>query len=137
MQRPKLMFVSHATADRRFLDKLTGVLEKHGIRLWHSRKDIRGAQQWHDEIGAALKKCDWFLLVLSPAAVRSMWVQRELLYALQEARYKNRIVPVVRTRCNSKKLSWTLTSFQFVDFTGDFEKGCRDLLRIWGVQYKP
>jgi hypothetical protein len=42
------------------------------------KANIRGAQQWHDEIGTALKRCDWFLLVLSPQSVRSMWVKHEL-----------------------------------------------------------
>jgi hypothetical protein len=58
MPRPRQLFVSHATADRKFLEKLTAAMREHGLRSWHSRKDIRGAQQWHDEIGAALRKCD-------------------------------------------------------------------------------
>ena len=129
--------MSHATADRKFLSKLTSVLQKHDIRFWHSREHIRGAQQWHDEIGVALGKCDWFVLLLSPAAVRSKWVKRELLYALQEDRYEKRIVPVIVKHCHYKKLSWTLASLQFVDFSRGFTQGCRELLRIWGMRYRP
>jgi hypothetical protein len=42
------------------------------------------AQQWHDEIGAALRRCDWFVLVLSPHTVESIWVKRELLFSPAE-----------------------------------------------------
>lgn len=84
MARPKQIFISHANADRKFLERLSRLLADHHLRFWHSRKDIRGAQQWHDEIGAALRKCDWFLIVLSPSAVKSKWVKRELAFALQE-----------------------------------------------------
>jgi hypothetical protein len=136
MPRPRQLFVSHATSDRKFLEKLTAAMREHGLRFWHSRRDIRGAQQWHDEIGAALRKCDWFVLVLSPAATRSKWVKLELLYALQNDRYEKRIVPIVAKACDSEKLSWTLTSFQFVDFSRNFEQGSRELLRIWGIRYK-
>jgi hypothetical protein len=34
----------------------------------YSRTNLVGAQQWHDEIGAALQCCDWFAIVLSPNA---------------------------------------------------------------------
>lgn len=136
MRRPRRLFVSHATADRRFLNKLTSVFNEHNIPFWYSRTHIRGAQQWHDDIGAALRRCDWFLLVLTPAAVRSKWVKRELLYVLQEDRYEKRIIPLVVKPCKFKRLSWTLASFEFIDLSKDFEAGCRNLLRIWGLRYK-
>ena len=90
---------------------------------------------WHDEIGAALRRCDWFVLVLSPAAVDSLWVKRELLYSLQESRFESRIVPLLHEPCPYDELSWTLASMQLVDFTRGFDSGCRDLLRIWGTGY--
>ena len=133
IRRPKEAFLSHAARDRRFVKRLARTLGEHGVRYWYSEAHILGAQQWHDEIGLALARCDWFLLILSPAAVKSKWVKRELLYALQDDRYLDRIVPIVRRRCDSAALSWTLASFQRVDFTEDFHRGCRDLLRIWGL----
>jgi hypothetical protein len=131
--RPREIFISHSARDRRFVKKLIRVLGEHGLRSWYSEAHILGAQQWHDEIGHALARCDWFLLVLSPHAVTSKWVKRELLYALQDDRYLDRIVPVMRKPCDYSDLSWTLSSFQVVNFTEDFETGARDLLRIWGL----
>ena len=136
MARPKRLFISHANADRKFLERLSKLLADHHLRFWHSRKDIRGAQQWHDEIGAALRKCDWFLLVLSPSVLKSKWVKRELAFALQENRYNDRIVPIIARRCDFGKLSWTLPSFEVVDFSKDFAKGCEELLRIWNIRYQ-
>lgn len=105
---------------------------------WYSRRNVLGAQQWHDEIGSALARCDWFVVVLSQAAVASTWVKRELLVALEEQRYKDRIVPVLYQSCEHKKLSWVLSTFQFVDFSGQsFELASRDLLRIWNLGFIP
>ena len=81
---------------------------------------LRGGQQWQEEIGLALRRCDWFVVILTPQAVRSMWVKRELSYALIQRRFQNRIVPVVRRKCDYEKLHWALASFQMVNAAGDF-----------------
>ena len=61
---PKEIFLSHSTLDEPFVTSISEVLRRHGIPVWYSRTNILGAQQWHDEIGAALKRCDWLALVL-------------------------------------------------------------------------
>ncbi len=122
---PREIFLSHAAGDRRFASRLADELARRGIRVWYSRRTVLGAQQWHDEIGKALARCDWFLLVLSPSAVRSEWVKREFLGALQQKRYRRRIAPLLHRRCKYERLSWTLESIQQIDFTGDFARGLR------------
>lgn len=116
---------------------LAGVLRRHGVPFWFSDTNIQGAQKWHDEIGTALKRCDWMVLVLSPHAVASKWVRRELVFSLQDDRFDGRIVPVVHQQCDHAELSWTLTELQMIDFQVDFDAGCRELLRIWGIGYVP
>lgn len=93
------------------------------------------ARSRDDEIGQALQRCEWFLVVLSPSSVKSEWVKRELLFALQQKQYQGRIIPVLHKNCDVSQLSWTLPSLQYVNFLDDFEEGCRDLLRIWGMGY--
>ena len=133
MPVPKKLFLSHASQDRAFVNKLATFLAERKIPFWYSKRNLVGAQQWHDEIGKALRTCDWFLVVLSPAAVRSRWVKRELLYALRVDRYENRIIPVYLKRCDDEALSWTLASLQRVDFAKGFNRSCRELIKIWGI----
>ncbi len=101
-----------------------------------SKANIRGAQQWHDEIGTALKRCDWFLLVLSPQSVNSIWVKHELIYALQASRYKGRIIPLLYRQCDKDALSWTLSAIEWIDFREDFDGACKQLFQIWQLEYK-
>jgi hypothetical protein len=133
---PKEVFISYSSGDRKFAIKLTESLNYHGIASWFSEKHILGAQQWHDEIGKALKRCDWFVLILTPAAIQSGWVKRELLFALDQKRLQERVIPVIFKKCDPAKLSWTLPSYQWIDFTESYHNGCRDLLRIWGIRYQ-
>ena len=92
---PHEVFISHAHEDGAFVANLIKVLQRHRIKYWFSPKHIVAAQQWHDEIGKALARCDWFLVVLSPHAVKSKWVRHECLYALNDDRYAGSIVPVL------------------------------------------
>src|SRR6185436_5919073 len=133
-KRPREVFISHAHQDRAFVVKLTALLQRHRVKYWYSPKHIVGAQQWHDEIGKALARCDWFLIVLSPNAVKSKWVGHEYFYALNDDRYAGRIVPVLFKSCKWKTLSWTLRKFQWVDFRRDFQPACGDLLKVWALR---
>lgn len=133
---PQEIFLSHSSGDKATADRVAGVLRAHGLPVWYSSTNILGAQQWHDEIGAALRRCDWFVLLMSPEAVQSVWVKRELLYALQQRHYVNRITPVLVSPCDYEQLSWTLSALQMIDFAPDIDAGLRELLRVWGVGYQ-
>ena len=127
---PNEVFISHSSRDRPFVKRLVDVLRRHRVPVWYSETNFQGAQQWYDEIGAALRRCDWFVLILSPGAVASKWVKRELLYSLQQDRFEGRIAPLFYRPCTPDDLSWTLSQMQMIDFTSSFDDGCRDLLRI-------
>jgi hypothetical protein len=99
--------------------------------VWFSPHHIRGAQQWQDEIGAALARCTWFMVLLTPHAAKSMWVKRELNYALIEQRYDGCIIPLLFKDCDLRALSWTLPQFQCIDFTEDYWEACDQLLHVW------
>lgn len=110
----------HSSRNAAFAKRLVRLPDSRGIPAFYSPASIKGAQQWHDEIGAALGRCRWFLLVLSPESVASRWVKREFLFALDQGRYRNRIIPVVYRTCDQAKLSWTLANVESIDFRKDF-----------------
>ena len=133
---PKEIFLSHSSKDREFALQVAEVLRRHGFAVWFAPFNILGAQQWHDEIGAALERCDWFVVLLSPDSVNSMWVKRELHYALRQSRFEEKIVPLRFVECEVKRLSWTLEGYQIIDFTASSDDGFTQLLRVWGMGFK-
>lgn len=132
---PRELFLSHAHQDEDLALRLAADLRRHGVRVWISERHITPSRQWLDEIGRALDRCDWFAVLLTPAAVTSLWVQREVYFALEQKRYGGRIVPLLVTKCNIKKLAWPLTAIQMIDFT-PYPRGVRDLLAIWGIAHR-
>ncbi len=129
---PTEIFLSPSHLDLAMAERVAGVMIRHGLPTFFSPRDILGARQWQNEILGALQRCDWFVVLLSPDAISSMWVKREVAFALQDPRYEDRIVPLRYRNCDLKSLQW-LNLFQMIDFAGDFGLGCRNLLTIWGI----
>ncbi len=115
--------------------RIAEMLGDHGVPTFYAPANVIGHQQWQDEILKALQRCDWFLVLLSPDAIRSMWVKRETAFALKERRYEDRIVPLNYRDCGLGPLEW-LKLYQFVDFRAGFSEGARMLLRVWGMELK-
>jgi len=99
----------------------------------HDEHHVMTAQLWQDEIGKALRRCDWFLVLVSSASISSTWVKRELSYALRHSQYDDHIMPVMIEYCDYEDLSWTLGEFQIADFNGSIEQGYAEVLQAWGV----
>jgi TIR domain len=60
---PREVVLSHASADSATATAIARTLRAHGVPVWYSQTNILGAQQRHDETGAALQRCDWFVLL--------------------------------------------------------------------------
>lgn len=66
-----------------------------------------------------------------PGVSQVEMVKHELLFALEHKAYKGHILVLSLRGAKFKKLSWTLSQFQWIDFTGGFDRGCEALLRVW------
>jgi hypothetical protein len=74
--------MSYARRDAAFVDRLTGALERRGFDVWLDRSDIVGGTAWDASISEALEDAAQVIVVLSPAALESEYVARELALAL-------------------------------------------------------
>lgn len=132
---PKEVFLSHSSKNMDVAIKIAETLRVHGVPVWFSPVNIMTAEQWHDEIGKALRRCDWFIVLLSNAAIKSKWVKWELQYALGHNQYDNHIMPVIIESCDFEELSWTLGLFQMADMTNNQEAAYTQILRSWGLGF--
>lgn len=103
-------------------------LTKHGFDVWFSKKRIH-AGSWLKEIGLALNRCNVFLLLLSPFAARSKWVERELDYALTHQQYDKHILIAELAKADIEELTWALAAQQITTLHPDLEKRLPQLLR--------
>lgn len=76
------IFISHASKDKDFVDRLVSDLAAHAIPVWYDKLDVRLGDSIPGKINSGISEAKYFLIVLSPAAVKSNWVLEELNAAL-------------------------------------------------------
>ncbi len=111
------IFISYSRRDLAFVQKLHHALKTHGLKAWFDQTDIPPGNQWRETIVRAINTSKIFLLVLSPAAVKSKHVRKEL--DLAELRHKL-IVPVVWEHTPIPPgMEYQLVGIQYFDFNGN------------------
>lgn len=125
------VFVSHASADKAFVDRLVSDLAARQIPVWYDKLDLRVGDSITGGINEGLASSKYFLIVLSKSSVGSRWVTEELNAALMEqvARGGTFLLPVLIEDCEVPPL---LRHRRYADFRADYERGLADLAGVWG-----
>ena len=92
----RFVFVSYSTKDDIEVDTIVKVLENAGIACWRAPKMIGVGSNYAKEIPKAITNCRAFLLILSENSQNSIWVEKELDFAINE---RKTIVPLMIGKC--------------------------------------
>lgn len=124
------VFISHSSSDKAFVDRLASDLTSRGIPVWYDKFDIGMGESIVGEINEGIASAKYFLIVLSPAALESRWVNEELNAALlrQITEHGTFVFPLILTDCEIPPL---LKHRRYTDFREDYQQGLQELLSIW------
>lgn len=111
------VFVSYSSADRDFASKLSQELKDRGINAWMADEQVTPGGNWSLETGRALERSDAMVIVLSPDAVKSEQVSRDIDYALTASRLRHRVIPVLARP--TQDVPWVLRKLQMVEVGRD------------------
>lgn len=75
------VFISYSTKDWTAARKIKSQLEKNGMPCWMAPRDIPAGTNYAYVIEQAISRCGIFLVLLSKASARSVWVHKEILFA--------------------------------------------------------
>jgi hypothetical protein len=89
------VFLSYADEDRVFAKDLASRLSKAGYEVWDPDREVLPGDNWPQKIGEALERAEAMIVVLSPEAVASKWIRREIEYALGSSNYAGRLIPIL------------------------------------------
>ena len=87
------VFLSHSRADAPLAARVCEGLRREGMEVRHPDLHLPG-DNWAANVGRALEESEAMVVLLTPAAVDSRQVMREIEYALGARNYGNRLVPV-------------------------------------------
>jgi TIR domain-containing protein len=122
------VFVSYAHEDQKWARQLISQLSEKGIDVWDAPSKLLPGDNWSLEIGKALERAQAIIVLLSPAAVRSPNVRREIEYALASERFQDRLIPIVVKP--TTKMPWILEQLKPVRGTGPSEVSNRVVRRL-------
>jgi site-specific DNA-adenine methylase len=63
------VFISYSSEDLAFADRLYDELKRRSVKTWYAPHNMKGGQQIHDQINAAIQDYDRVLLVLSTNSI--------------------------------------------------------------------
>jgi formylglycine-generating enzyme required for sulfatase activity len=122
------VFISYSRKDIAFVDHLAADLKKAGLDVWYDVSGIAGGDRWRSEIENGLRTSQFVLVVLSPDAITSEWVEREFLFS---SNLKRKIIPLMYRSC---ELPLGYVNLNFIDVQGDnYARNFDVLLRALSV----
>lgn len=123
MKSKMTVFLSYVREDTKVAGVLRAGLSKAGFEVWDPAERLMPGDNWALQLGKALQKADAMVVLLSPAAIASAHVQREIEYALGDERFKGRLLPVVVR--SVKEVPWILEKLNVLRIESDPERESR------------
>ncbi len=108
----KHIFVSYSHKDMDYAYKLADILQNNGFTVWIDARLDYGSQ-WPLEIQTQLDACGAFILIMTPRAYASEWVQSEL------QRAKRKLKPIFPLLLEGDEPWLSVESTQFYDVRGE------------------
>lgn len=135
-------FISYVREDGALVDRLQGILEAAGIKVWRDTNDLWPGQNWAIEISRAINTNSLaFIACFSQNSQRrpKSYQNEELILAIEQMQRRTPdqawLIPVRFSDCNLPGLDIdpdrTLSSLQCVDLFGDsWERGAARLVAV-------
>lgn len=122
-----VVFISHASADKRFARWLCTDLRAAGYSPWLDEWEIKVGESIPKKLSEGLDTASAMVVVLSPHAVESEWVEREWQAKYWDEVNDRRVMvlPVLYQDCDIPKL---LKMKRYADFRTGYNEGLTDLL---------
>ena len=107
------IFLSYSRTDKEFVDVLVSDLRRalgNAETVWYDVYGLEAGDDWIGTIEREISSRPVFIVVLSPDAVESYWVNEEIKIALSE---RKKIIPILYRPCRPRAM---LGTRQMVDF---------------------
>jgi formylglycine-generating enzyme required for sulfatase activity len=134
MSEPVRVFVSYASPDRAFAERLVNDLKRAGAEVWW---DVSGIDEgdFLDRINDALQQCAWLVLVLTPNAIQSKWVKLEVNAAihLRQQGFMDGVLPVLAAPTEPRAIPPLWANLHRYDGVMNYQGEVARLMRKFGL----
>jgi len=121
------VFLCHSSKDKAFVERLSLDLRKLGTGIWLDKWEIKVGDSILERIEEGLTNNDFLFIVLSPDAMNSPWVKRELNAATIRELDERRVI-VVPILYRHVEIPLLIREKLYADFTASYEDGLKALV---------
>lgn len=79
------IFISYSHDEMKTMTEIVERLQKDGFRVWHD-EGIPPGEEWYEIIGSRVKKCGYFLALISKKFLDSKYCKKEMYFACDNER---------------------------------------------------
>lgn len=88
------IYISHALEDRKLASSLAKQLKEAGFKVLNPWDRIYPGDNWGKIFGQALEKANAMIILITPDAVKSQTVKMDIMHAIGELRFENKVLSV-------------------------------------------
>src|SRR5579863_4378310 len=118
------VFLSYSHKDVEVMHRIRDDLHKVGLQVWVDENLAPGTPSWKSGIEIAIEDTATLVVLMSPDAKKSEWIEKELDYART---YGISIIPVLTRGDERDAIPFDLISAQRLDMRTDYDTGIHHL----------
>jgi hypothetical protein len=106
---PVTVFLSHSTHDDATVAALRAALESYGVSVWADSQRLSAGEELTPRIQEAIANAQHFVVLVSPRAINSPWVSKEVQLALAVKQSRGdgyKVIPVLYNGVAPGTLPW-------------------------------
>jgi hypothetical protein len=127
------IFISYSRRDAGdFAEHLMHYLEDFDHGVFTDINNLLLGDVWDNIIKSNISNCDIFVVIVTPAALESEYVEREVLQAQSE---NKKIIPCFFAYSEKIEIKWNLTQYQGIEFSDKYDLARKLYSKIANKKY--
>lgn len=126
------VFLSSTISDATLAKKVADTLRTAGLDVWYDEFEIMPGDNWAAKVSEGLTQSDAMVVLLTPDALDSTVVRREIEFALASKAYSRRLFPVLvgnQQALPDERVPWILRRLKTIRLA-EPENGAKEIGRI-------
>ena len=121
------IFICYDPADTGVMQRIRDNLQRVGLKIWAGDTIEPGSDQWRKQVPNAIRNAAVVVVLMSPAANRSEWVEREIDLAKSVG---VEILPLMVIGEVHQALLPALAEMEYIDLRDDYEANIIQVIRL-------
>ncbi|MEN3329590.1 MAG: hypothetical protein V7638_4397 [Acidobacteriota bacterium] len=111
------VFITHSHGNRPLVRQVIQTLKQAGLDVWDDEYDTYPSDNWAKVTGEALEQSDAMVVLITPDALDSVIVHRDVSFALSNFQFEYRVIPVlvgVEQSVAAKSFGWIIRNLDLI-----------------------